>query len=179
MSDNGAWAFDCLTNEMVLLRTCVLALLGDNPMQSEFACHIGLKGKRYCRICEVEGDDEHEMTAHGTESLEAIQNNPTSDAESIQTEVTNNSNDGPTVENSAMSVSNAKGKAKGKGKGKSVVSKITMQTALIRASNALKVPGSLCLSNTHAQLLYTQISILRSPEDTRAVCQQIRAMAAN
>lgn len=35
----------------------VLALLGDNPMQSEFACHIGLRGKFFCRACWVKGHD--------------------------------------------------------------------------------------------------------------------------
>jgi hypothetical protein len=35
----------------------VLALLGDNPMQSEFACHIGLRGKLFCRACWVKGTD--------------------------------------------------------------------------------------------------------------------------
>jgi hypothetical protein len=35
----------------------VLALLGDNPMQSEFACHIGLRGKLFCRSCWVKGTD--------------------------------------------------------------------------------------------------------------------------
>lgn len=32
----------------------ILAMLGDNPMQSEFASHIGLRGRMFCRACWVE-----------------------------------------------------------------------------------------------------------------------------
>ncbi|KAF8907460.1 hypothetical protein CPB85DRAFT_1526400 [Mucidula mucida] len=53
----GIWAWDCVENEPVLVLPVVLALLGDNPMQSEFACHIGLRGKLFCRICKVVGKD--------------------------------------------------------------------------------------------------------------------------
>lgn len=42
---------------MVLLIPAVLAMLGDNPMQSEFACHVGLAGKFFCRCCWVKGRD--------------------------------------------------------------------------------------------------------------------------
>ncbi|KAJ7195401.1 hypothetical protein B0H12DRAFT_1299784, partial [Mycena haematopus] len=55
--ENGVWAWDCELNEPVLLVPQVLALLGDNPMQSEFACHIGLRGKLFCRACWVKGMD--------------------------------------------------------------------------------------------------------------------------
>ncbi|KAF8513043.1 hypothetical protein JB92DRAFT_3143549 [Gautieria morchelliformis] len=54
---DGVWSFDCETHEMVLLFTAVLALLGDNPMQSMMSCHIGLKGKYFCRCCWVKGHD--------------------------------------------------------------------------------------------------------------------------
>ncbi|KAJ7711756.1 hypothetical protein B0H16DRAFT_1667716 [Mycena metata] len=54
---DGVWAWDSTLNELVLLVPTVLALLGDNPMQSEFACHIGLRGKYFCRACWVKGSD--------------------------------------------------------------------------------------------------------------------------
>jgi hypothetical protein len=41
----------------VLVIPVVLAMLGDNPMQSELACHVGLAGKFFCRCCWVKGRD--------------------------------------------------------------------------------------------------------------------------
>ncbi|RDB27987.1 hypothetical protein Hypma_002121 [Hypsizygus marmoreus] len=55
--EHGIWAWDCEFNEPILIIPMVLALLGDNPMQSEFACHIGLRGKLFCRACWVKGTD--------------------------------------------------------------------------------------------------------------------------
>ncbi|KAK0501924.1 hypothetical protein EDD18DRAFT_1346492 [Armillaria luteobubalina] len=53
----GIWAWDCVNQEAVLLILSIMAMLGDNPMQSEFACHIGLCGKFFCWACWVKGKD--------------------------------------------------------------------------------------------------------------------------
>ncbi|KAF8187836.1 hypothetical protein K438DRAFT_1907474 [Mycena galopus ATCC 62051] len=55
--EDGIWAWDLKEEEPVLIIPEVLALLGDNPMQSEFTCHIGLRGKLFCRACWVKGTD--------------------------------------------------------------------------------------------------------------------------
>ncbi|KAI5990253.1 hypothetical protein EDD15DRAFT_2453804 [Pisolithus albus] len=52
---HGIWAWDVEAREMVLVIPAVLAMLGDNPMQSELACHVGLQGKFFCRNCWVQG----------------------------------------------------------------------------------------------------------------------------
>ncbi|KAJ7475625.1 hypothetical protein B0H11DRAFT_2427303 [Mycena galericulata] len=56
--ERGIWAWDSHYKELVLVIPSVLAMLGDNPMQSEFACHIGFRGKLFCRACWVKGDPE-------------------------------------------------------------------------------------------------------------------------
>ncbi|KAI9435019.1 hypothetical protein BJY52DRAFT_1131296, partial [Lactarius psammicola] len=53
----GIWAWDYIHKDRVLVIPFVAALLGDNPMQSEFACHVGPGGKMLCRICHVKGLD--------------------------------------------------------------------------------------------------------------------------
>ncbi|KAJ7607345.1 hypothetical protein FB45DRAFT_764359 [Roridomyces roridus] len=70
---HGIWAWDCREKELVLVIPSVLAMLGDNPMQSEFACHIGFRGKFFCRVCWVKGDaeDEDEDGAHGSDTSAA------------------------------------------------------------------------------------------------------------
>ncbi|KAL6307553.1 hypothetical protein BKA93DRAFT_727298, partial [Sparassis latifolia] len=45
-------------DETVLVVPWILAFLGDNPMSSEFASHIGMKGKCFCRTCMVRGADD-------------------------------------------------------------------------------------------------------------------------
>ncbi|KAG1784306.1 uncharacterized protein HD556DRAFT_1251521, partial [Suillus plorans] len=71
--EHGIWAWDCVHEEYVLVILSVLALLGDNPMQSEMACHIGSMGKYFCRICKVKG--------HGTVAKESNSAQDTTRAE--------------------------------------------------------------------------------------------------
>ncbi|KAJ3884694.1 hypothetical protein GG344DRAFT_91457 [Lentinula edodes] len=62
---NGIWAWDSQLKDLVLVIPSVLALLGDNPMQSEFACHIGFRGRLFCCICRASGKvngDSEEIT---------------------------------------------------------------------------------------------------------------------
>ncbi|KDQ53774.1 hypothetical protein JAAARDRAFT_209796 [Jaapia argillacea MUCL 33604] len=53
----GIAAYDCELDEEVLLIPWIFAMTSDNPMQSEFASHIGLTGKKFCRVCHVSGGD--------------------------------------------------------------------------------------------------------------------------
>ncbi|KAJ3870447.1 hypothetical protein F5051DRAFT_447692 [Lentinula edodes] len=53
----GIWVWDIQQKAMLLMIPAVLAMLGDNPMQSEFACHVGLAGKFFWRCCFVKGWD--------------------------------------------------------------------------------------------------------------------------
>ncbi|KAH9482318.1 hypothetical protein JR316_0004416 [Psilocybe cubensis] len=57
----GIWAWDCVLKESVLIIPPCLCFLGDNPMHSEFACHIGLRDKYFCRICWVKGLDAQDV----------------------------------------------------------------------------------------------------------------------
>ncbi|KAF7965797.1 hypothetical protein HWV62_41769 [Athelia sp. TMB] len=81
LQQDGIWAWDCVESQPVLLIPMVLALLGDNPMQSEFACHIGLRGKFFCRACWVKGRDD--LAENGEQSFNTAEGDSGSDAASV------------------------------------------------------------------------------------------------
>ncbi|KAI0071651.1 hypothetical protein K474DRAFT_1606601 [Panus rudis PR-1116 ss-1] len=83
---NGIWAWDCEYREWVLLIPSVLAILGDNPMQSEFSCHIGMMGKFFCRVCWVSNSSDGNNQSDYEESI-------ASDSDvSVNSEVSSSSN---------------------------------------------------------------------------------------
>ncbi|KAJ7157732.1 hypothetical protein C8R46DRAFT_1355172 [Mycena filopes] len=117
--DEGIWAWDMLEEEPVLVIPEVLALLGDNPMQSEFACHIGLRGKLFCRACWVKGtdamdgdDDDHidvGSQQQGSDAGSAANSPPPSPVQSVA---------GSDASDAGSEAETGKGKGKGKGKTK-------------------------------------------------------------
>ncbi|KZT33465.1 hypothetical protein SISSUDRAFT_955499, partial [Sistotremastrum suecicum HHB10207 ss-3] len=62
---DGIDAWDCELDEDVVVFPISIADLGDNPMQSELGCHIGMRGKCYCRKCKVWAKDSPEELADG------------------------------------------------------------------------------------------------------------------
>ncbi|KAI6149213.1 hypothetical protein BKA82DRAFT_4013861 [Pisolithus tinctorius] len=79
---HGVWAWDMEAREMVLIIPAILAMLSDNPMQSELACHVGLQGKFFCCNCWVKGADlgpAMQALADGTVT------NPVDDTHSVET----------------------------------------------------------------------------------------------
>lgn len=68
---DGIWAYNISQKERVLVIPAVLALLGDNPMQSELSCHVGLTGKFFCRCCWVKGRDAADETVQGPAAAES------------------------------------------------------------------------------------------------------------
>ncbi|KAJ7251881.1 hypothetical protein C8J57DRAFT_1077808 [Mycena rebaudengoi] len=59
--------YDCVFNEMVLVIPWFLAFQGDNPMSSEIASHIGMKGRYFCRVCKAKSDKKGRPPGHAGE----------------------------------------------------------------------------------------------------------------
>ena len=75
----GIRAWDHIHKEEVVVVPFVCALLGDNPMQSEFACYIGSKGKLFCRACLVSNSVSTENAPAASDPADAPANFPPTD----------------------------------------------------------------------------------------------------
>lgn len=133
---SGIWAWDSEFNEAVLVIPWVLALLGDNPMQSEFACHIGLRGKLFCRACWAKGsdstaiDDDDEAPLHQPSRTEGDQG-------SDQGSDVGNDTDSRTSNESAGSPTDEAPAKKSKGRKKKVTE--TFSNMVNRVKSFIKV----------------------------------------
>ncbi|KAF7354451.1 hypothetical protein MVEN_01134200 [Mycena venus] len=64
---NGIKVWDCEYKDWILIIPWFLAFQGDNSMSSEFASHIGMKGKYFCRVCQAKSDKNNRAPGHAGE----------------------------------------------------------------------------------------------------------------
>ncbi|KAI0633449.1 hypothetical protein C8Q77DRAFT_1217845 [Trametes polyzona] len=69
--EDGVAVWDCQDHTDALVIPWVLAFQGDNPMASEFASHIGMKGKHFCHICHAcAGSGDKAVSAEDAEAAQ-------------------------------------------------------------------------------------------------------------
>lgn len=156
VSREGVWAYDSLLDERVLLRTCVLAFLGDNPMQSEFACHIGLRGKFCCRVCDVGSwcdDDNDDSSIGSVQSGDSVLGDDDRLIDGPRSSVNDDDETQPLIHSNSHPCRNQKPK------------KVKVKVKETVTDLARKVKGLMQIGNT------------REKRKTKSVLQEIRRMA--
>lgn len=168
----GIWAWDCVLNEPVLVLPFVLALLGDNPMQSEFACHIGLQAKFFCRNCWCKGRDvpgEREAAgdaeAHQDEAASASSN------QSHNSAGVSNSSDGQASDDASASevgtdTAGQTAQKRKPGRGKKALE--SMGAMVTRVTAFLKVCMHVCMADLR------QLTLINHSQECRAIKERRR-----
>ncbi|KAJ7829159.1 hypothetical protein B0H14DRAFT_2366744, partial [Mycena olivaceomarginata] len=64
---NDIKVWDCEYKDWILIIPWFLAFQGDNPRSSEFASHISMKGKYFCRVCQAKLDKNNCAPGHAGE----------------------------------------------------------------------------------------------------------------
>ncbi|KAJ6543258.1 hypothetical protein DFH09DRAFT_1249389 [Mycena vulgaris] len=160
--EHGIWTWDAHLNEPVLVIPEVLALLGDNPMQSEFACHIGLRGKLFCRACWVKGTDALDPT--GADDPLARPGGD-SDAESVAGSV-----NGSEQSNLSDAQGRDTGSKTGKGKRKRAKETMTQMVNRIKAFVTIGRPRNKSETTEKLRSFFTEASTV----DTKTKVQNQR-----
>ena len=104
----------------MLLIPSVLALLGDNPMQSEFTSHIGMNGNLFCRVCLVQNTMLVDEAREPMGNLQDAQSGSDAGKQSQDSDSTLDLGDlgCETIADSASSNTVASGKRKARGSGR-------------------------------------------------------------
>ena len=153
---DGVWAWDCVRKEPILVFPSILALLGDNPMQSEFACHIGLRGKYFCRTCMVKGSDAADDQILPVDQQNEATDNPSPEISDTGSDGASDLSD--TTDQAGPSVNPSSGSKKKRGKAiETMSSMVTRIKAFLKVCSKISKAYHLIIKSIYISSLVSLI----------------------